>query len=112
MIYSRSEIKDLVLKRKKAREKAIIISKELKTITTIYADTQAEYRDKMTLYNKLDKECAFALFDLKKQKARKLKKSTPYNAAKRTAAKSLKALESLPKELRDKIIADAQDGLF
>jgi phenylalanyl-tRNA synthetase beta subunit len=112
MIYTRLEIKDLVLKRKAAREAAIIISKKLKPITTLYADTQAEYKDKMTLYNKLDKECAFALFDFKKAKNKQLKKSTPYNAAKRTAAKALKALESLPKELRDKIIADAQDGLF
>jgi hypothetical protein len=112
MIYTRLEIKDLVLKRKKAREEAIIISKKFKRITTLYADTQAEYKDKMALYNKLDKECAYALFDIKKQKMKKAKKSSPYNAAKRTAAKALKALESLPEELRKKIIADAQDGLF
>ena len=105
------EIKQLEAERLLARNKAIQTSKRFRIITKVYYATEAEYKDQMTAYNKLDREYAFAVFD-NKQVKKQAKKSKPYDSAKRTAEKALLALKSLPKEMRDKVLANAQNGLF
>lgn len=110
-MLDQTELEQLKLDRKLARKRAIFLSKKLTPIKTAFYDTQAKYKDAVVEYNSLDKEYALALFELKKRK-RKTKATKPYNVNKRNAAKALKALNALPKELRDKILADVKDGLF
>lgn len=100
----------LAKERKIAREKAIKTSQILSIFKTKYYDAEASYKDAVTIYNSLDKEYTMAVF--KRKQKTKVKSSKPYNASKRTAAKALKALESLPEELRARVIANAQKGLF
>jgi len=107
------EIEQLKQQRELARVKAIQSSKKFKIIKKIFFITEADYDNKIRAYNKLDREYTFTLFDINQDKLKKLKSKTkPYDSAKRTAAKALKALESLPEEMRKKIIEQAQNELF
>lgn len=111
-MHTIEEIKQLKQKRKEAMFKAIQINKRFKIIKKVYFLTKSDYENKIAQYNKLDREYAFALFDKEQKKLKKFKQTKPYNANKRTAAKALKALESLPEEMRKQIIKNAQEGLF
>ena len=106
------ELENLKKKRKAAQIKAIQVSKKFTIIKKVFYVIDTEYQNTINKYNKLDREYAFALFDKKTAKLKKSKAGKPYDSAKRTAAKALKALENLPKELRDKIINQAKEGLF
>lgn len=112
MILTPEEIKQLKTNRGIKREQVILLSKELKTIKSAFCEAEARYDNATRDYEKLDREYAFALYDEKSRKLKIQKETEPYNAAKRTAAKALKALASLPEDMRKKIIANAQDGLF
>ena len=112
MNLTTQELENLKKERKAAQIKAIQISKKFTIIKKVFYATDAEYQNTINKYNKLDREYAFALFDKKTAKLKKSKAGKPYDSAKRTAAKALKALESLPKEIREKIISQAQNGLF
>lgn len=92
--------------------RAVVIDKQAKCkkAKQLYYDLKAEYDDAVSQYNKADREYAFAQHENKKLTS--TKETKPYNTAKRTAAKAIAALKNLPKDIRDKIIADAQDDLF
>ncbi len=111
MITSETELKRLKEVRAKTRLNATQISKRFKVVNRLYGKVNLDYDRQMAEYKKADRAYAFAIHENEKRK-RKPKETKPYDSTKKTAAKALKALESLPKELRDKIIADAQDGLF
>jgi len=88
---------------------AVIEKKKLLNIQEqIWYKSKREYEEEVTEYTKLDREIALA-------KARTKIVSKPaktYDLAKRTADKAIKALASLPKELRDKILTDMKEGVF
>jgi len=109
---SNQAIKQLILKRKQTRSEAIKLSKKLKRVKTLCCDLEAEYSGVIREYNTLDREYAFELYTKKKAYKKAQAKAKPYDSAKRTAAKALKALESLPEEMRKKIISQAQNELF
>lgn len=112
MLKTQEEIKQLALDHKLAREEAIKASKRFKIIKTVFYLTETDYDNKIRAYNRIDKEYAFALFDKKQAKIKKAKKTRPYDANKILTAKALKALKSLPEEIRVKILSDVQEGLF
>jgi len=106
------EMNQLKINRHFARDKAIQRIKEFKKLKATFCEAEARYDDAIREYNRLDREYAFALEEEKRMKLKKSNLLKPYNTAKRTATKALKALESLPEEIRKKIIIDAQNGLF
>ena len=112
MNLNSEELAELKLARSLARDSAIAISKRFKIIKTVYHITQADYDNKIREYTRLDRDYAFALHDKESKKLKLTKSGKAYDPAKRAAQKALKALESLPEEMRAKIIADAQNGLF
>ena len=67
-----------------------------------------DYEKEVKKYTSLDRELALAKNRIKVV----LKPVKTYDLAKRTADKAIKALASLPKELRDKILADMKEGVF
>lgn len=104
------EIKD---KRTQAQRKLIQMHKELKLASRALTEVEARYDDVARDYYKLDREYAMFLHKANQDKILASKtqaKSTP--TTKQIAIKALKALESLPKELRDQVMADAKERLF
>jgi hypothetical protein len=74
----------------------------------IFYKAKREYDKEVKIYTSLDRELALTIARTKVV----VKPVKTYDLAKRTMAKAIKAIESLPKELREKILSDMKDNLF
>ena len=106
---SEQEITDLETARSLARTKVIEQKKLLNIQEQLFHRSKEVYDHAVKEYTSLDRQLALA-------RSRKTlsapKPAKTYDLAKRTAEKAIKALEGLPKELREKILTDMKDGLF
>ena len=106
---SEQEITELEAARSIARTKVIEQKKLLNIQEQIFHRIKAVYDHAVKEYTDLDRKLALA-------RSRKTlsapKPAKTYDMAKRTAEKAMKALNKLPKELRDKILTDMKEGLF
>ena len=105
---SEQEIERLEKAFQASRKQVIEKKKVLNREEQIWHEVKRAYEDEIREYSRLDRELALA----KARNSKPLKLTKTYDLAKRTADKAIKALGSLPKELRDKILTDMKDGLF
>lgn len=103
------EIEKLETARTLARNKVIEQKKLLNIQEQLFHRAKGAYDYAVKEYTTLDRDLALAK---SRQSMNVAKPVKTYNLAKRTAEKAIKALESLPKELREKILTDMKDGLI
>lgn len=103
------EIIDLETARTLARSKVIEQKKLLNIQEQLFHRAKGAYDYAVKEYTNLDRELALAK---SRQSMKAIKPAKTYDLSKRTAEKAMKALESLPKELREKILNDMKDGVF
>ena len=106
---SEQEITELEATRSIARTKVIEQKKLLNIQEQIFHRIKAVYDHAVKEYTDLDRKLALART---RKTITAIKPVKTYDLSKRTAEKAIKALEGLPKELREKILTDMMDELF
>ena len=102
----------LLEKRTQARKEVIKQKKMLDKFEQTYYLICRRHQSAVKEYMDLDREYALERLRIEQLSQKKKPTSTPYDMAKRTYQKAIKALEGLPKELKEKILLDMKDGVI
>ena len=103
------------LNEKKQLLRSLVIKQRriVNLIEQVYFRSKKKHNSLVKEYMSLDREYALEKYRLETQEMKNKEKDKPkYNCAKKTLEKALKALERLPKELRERILLDMKDDVF